>query len=996
LGRVVEGDTLREIPLATRNFTQMLSLSAGTSSALNNAGSLGRGTQTISASGARTTSNAIEIDGVDAMNIHTNSATDNGVGSNGIMVPSPEAVQEFKIQTSLYDAQSGRSGGANISLVTKSGTNQFHGSAFEFFRNTDLNANSFFLNATGQPRGVLDQNQFGGTVGGPIRKNKTFFFLSYQGTRQVDGLSSSTSLKLPNIPTVRTDATLGPIFSTLKPSKGGVAVAANGSNINPVALALLNYKLPDGTYVIPSPQISSSGVNYAVSRPATYSDDQGIANLDHQFTDKNHLAFKMMLGDEPTYKPFGSATVPGFGSTQDFKNRIASLTDTHIFSSSMVNEARFGVSRVLGIVDPQAIVNLKDIGMSRFNSNIYPDIPLMTVTGAFEIGYDTNGDQGVFPTTWHYGDTLSWIKNKHNLRFGYEGRRYDDNYYSRNRYRGSLTIPTFQDFLLGLAGTPVAQGGNGSGFSNIGTADVASGIPDGADRITDAGIFVQDDWKVTSRLTLNLGLRWDYLGWPVDRWGRRGNFDYTLYKAPPDGGSTSAGFVQTSNTTKPLPGLPLVSPTLLRNSPDKNFAPRFGLAYRITNKLVFRGGYGIFFDRLSNQLGLLTSQSAPDYLRSTLTSSGNINSTLQNPFPVLPQQTQYPVLPVLYSPDYPNAPAALGLNSVDPNLRTPYIHQYAANFQYEIMNNMRLEVGYAGSKGVALPDRRAINQALLASPSNPINGITTNTSANTALRVPYIGFSPDGLLAEETAADSRYNSLQATLTRTYSHGLRFLLSYTFSKSIDDTSGGATSIFSEITGDESNIGSSKGLSDFDRTHRIVGNFGYEIPKFGFGLNNTAVGKTFFSGWEVSGVTVLQSGTPFTITDSSGAVFYGVTGSRANYAAGATLATAQLSGSTESRLSEYFNTAAFTKAGNYFGDVGRNTMRGPFQRNVDFSVQKRFRITERVSAQFRAELFNVLNMVSFSNPNSSIASTSFGVITATEGNPRIVQFALKLMF
>jgi len=996
LGRVVEGDTLREIPLATRNFTQMLSLSAGTSSALNNAGSLGRGTQTISASGARTTSNAIEIDGVDAMNIHTNSATDNGVGSNGIMVPSPEAVQEFKIQTSLYDAQSGRSGGANISLVTKSGTNQFHGSAFEFFRNTDLNANSFFLNATGQPRGVLDQNQFGGTVGGPIRKNKTFFFLSYQGTRQVDGLSSSTSLKLPNIPTVRTDATLGPIFSTLKPSKGGVAVAANGSNINPVALALLNYKLPDGTYVIPSPQISSSGVNYAVSRPATYSDDQGIANLDHQFTDKNHLAFKMMLGDEPTYKPFGSATVPGFGSTQDFKNRIASLTDTHIFSSSMVNEARFGVSRVLGIVDPQAIVNLKDIGMSRFNSNIYPDIPLMTVTGAFEIGYDTNGDQGVFPTTWHYGDTLSWIKNKHNLRFGYEGRRYDDNYYSRNRYRGSLTIPTFQDFLLGLAGTPVAQGGNGSGFSNIGTADVASGIPDGADRITDAGIFVQDDWKVTSRLTLNLGLRWDYLGWPVDRWGRRGNFDYTLYKAPPDGGSTSAGFVQTSNTTKPLPGLPLVSPTLLRNSPDKNFAPRFGLAYRITNKLVFRGGYGIFFDRLSNQLGLLTSQSAPDYLRSTLTSSGNINSTLQNPFPVLPQQTQYPVLPVLYSPDYPNAPAALGLNSVDPNLRTPYIHQYAANFQYEIMNNMRLEVGYAGSKGVALPDRRAINQALLASPSNPINGITTNTSANTALRVPYIGFSPDGLLAEETAADSRYNSLQATLTRTYSHGLRFLLSYTFSKSIDDTSGGATSIFSEITGDESNIGSSKGLSDFDRTHRIVGNFGYEIPKFGFGLNNTAVGKTFFSGWEVSGVTVLQSGTPFTITDSSGAVFYGVTGSRANYAAGATLATAQLSGSTESRLNEYFNTAAFTKAGNYFGDVGRNTMRGPFQRNVDFSVQKRFRITERVSAQFRAELFNVLNMVSFSNPNSSIASTSFGVITATEGNPRIVQFALKLMF
>jgi outer membrane receptor protein involved in Fe transport len=996
LGRVVEGDALRQIPLATRNFTQLLSLSAGTSSSLNNAGSLGRGTQTISASGARTTSNAITVDGVDAMNIHTNSATDNGVGSNGIMIPSPEAVQEFKIQTSMYDAQSGRSGGANISLVTRSGTNEFHGSVFEFFRNTDLNANSFFFNATAQPRAVLNQNQFGGTVGGPIRKNRTFFFLSYQGTRQVDGLSSSTSLKLPNIPTVRTTATLGAAFSTAKPSKGGVGVAANGSNINPVALALLNYKLPDGTYVIPSPQINSTGVNYSVSRPATYTDDQGIANVDHLFSDKNHLAFKTMIGDEPTYKPFGSANVPGFGSTQDFKNRIASLTDTHIFSGTLVNEARFGVSRVLGVVEPQAIVNLSDIGMTRFNSAIYPDIPLITVTGAFAIGYDTNGDQGVFPTTWNYSDTLSWIKGKHNLRFGYEGRRYDDNYYSRNRYRGSLTIPTFADFLIGQAGTPVAQGGNGSGFSNIGTADIASGIPDGADRITDAGIFVQDDWKVNSRLTLNLGLRWDYLGWPEDRWGRRGNFDYSLYQAPPAGGSTSAGFVQTSNTKKPLPGLPLVSPTLLRNSPDKNFAPRLGLAYKITNKLVFRGGYGIFFDRLSNQLGLLTSQSAPDYLRSTLTTAGNINSTLQNPFPVLPQQTQYPVLPVLYSPTYPNAPAALGLNSVDPNLRTPYIQQWVSNFQYEIVNNMRLEIGYAGSKGVALPDRRAINQALLASPTNPINGITTNTSANTALRVPYLGFSPSGLLAEETAADSRYNSLQATLTRRYANGLRFLVSYTFSKSIDDTSGGATSIFSEITGDESNIGSSKALSDFDRTHRVVANFGYEIPKFGFRFNNTAIGKRLFSGWEISGVTVIQSGTPFSITDSGGGVFYGTTGSRASYASGATLATAQLSGSPESRLTEYFNTAAFVRPGNFFGNVGRNTMRGPNQRNVDFSLQKRIPITERFTAEFRSEFFNVMNFVNFASPNGSIASTSFGVITATEGNPRIVQFALKLMF
>jgi hypothetical protein len=205
--------------------------------------------------------------------------------------------------------------------------------------------------------------------------------------------------------------------------------------------------------------------------------------------------------------------------------------------------------------------------------------------------------------------------------------------------------------------------------------------------------------------------------------------------------------------------------TLLDHSPTKNFAPRFGYAYRLAQKWVIRGGYGIFYDRLSNQLGLLTSQYAPDYLRTMLTGAGNIASTLQNPFPVLPQQSQYPILPVLFSPPYTNDKPTLGLNSVDPNLRTPYIQQWRTNVQWAATNDMMVEVGYVGTKGVALPDRRAINQAVPASPANPINVQTTNTSANTQLRVPYTGFSPAGLLAEETAADSHYHSLQASMTR---------------------------------------------------------------------------------------------------------------------------------------------------------------------------------------------------------------------------------------
>ncbi len=995
-GRVVDGKALKDLPLATRNFTQLLSLTAGTSSALNNAGALGRGTQIISSAGARTTSNAIQIDGVDSVNIHTNSASDNGVGSNGILVPSPEAVQEFKVQTTLYDTQSGRSGGANIALVTKSGSNEFHGSLFEFLRNKDLNANTFFFNTTGTPRATLNQSQYGGTLGGPLQRNKTFFFFSFQGTRQLNGLTGASSLSLPPIPLDRSAASLGKIFAGQKGTRGGTAIAADGSNINPVALALLNAKLPGGAFVIPSPQIAATGVNYTVSRPSKFNEDQYIANIDHQLESQNHLSFKALIANQPTIKPFGSANVPGFGSTQDFKGRIFSLTDTHILTNNLVNEARVGVSRVLGVVIPDATVLLKDIGMQRFNSADYPDIPLITVTGAFAIGYDTNGDQGVTPTTWHYGDTISWIRGRHQIRGGAEFRRYDDNYYSRNRYRGALTIQSFADFLIGQSGNPVSQGGNGTGFSNINTEDVASGIPDGADRITDIGLFVQDDWKVNSRLTLNYGLRYDYLGWPVDRYGRRGNFDYRLYQAPPAGGSTSAGFVQTSNSPKPLPGLPLVSPTLLDHSPTKNFAPRFGYAYRLANKWVIRGGYGIFYDRLSNQLGLLTSQSAPDYLRTTLTGAGNIASTLQNPFPVLPQQRQYPILPVLYSPPYTNDKPALGLNSVDPNLRTPYIQQWGTNVQWAATSDMMVELGYVGTKGVALPDRRAINQALLASPTNPINGQTTNTSANTQLRVPFTGLSPAGLLAEETAADSHYHSLQAGVTRRFSRGLRFQASYTYSKSMDDTSGGSTTIFSEITGDESNIGSSKGVSDFDRTHRLMINSIYEIPRWGFGWNNTAIGKRLFAGWQISGIGIWQSGAPFSITDSGGAVFYGTTGSRANYAPGATAQSAEKSGSPQSRLNAYFDTTAFARAGNLFGNVGRNTMRGPRQRNVDFSVNKRVLITERLNVEIRGEFFNALNMVNFASPSGSIASSNFGRIIATDGNPRVIQFAMKLVF
>ncbi len=997
LGRVVDGKSLKELPLSSRNFTQLLALSPGASGPLNDAGALGRGTQNISSGGARLGSNAVYIDGVDAVNLHSNTSNENAFASNGLVAPSPEAIQEFKVQSGLYDAQSGRSGGASVVLVTRSGSPQFHGTLFEFFRNNELNANSFFFNSTGQKRPVLKQNQFGGNLGGPVIKDKTFFFFSYQGTRQRNGLSGSSSLNLPLIPTDRSRASLGRAFAGVRGARGGPAVAGDGSNINPVAVALLNLKLANSEFVIPSPQQFTPGVNYAVSIPARYSEDQYISNGDHQVSSKNRLAFKSVISAQPAFQPLPAATIPGFGTTQDFKSRILSLTDTHIFTPNLLNEARMGFSRLTGVVVPETQIPLAAAGIRRFNAEDFPDIPQIIVTGAFNMGYSVNADQGVNQNTFHWVDTLSWTHGRHQIRGGVEARRYQDNYYSNNRMRGTTTIQSFGDFLIELPGTPAAEGGNGTGFSNINSSSVASGVASRADRVTDLAFFAQDDWKVTSKLSLNAGLRWEYLGYAVDKFGRNGSFDTRLYQAPPAGGFTTAGFVQSSASLKPVPGLPKVAPTLLDNEPRRNLAPRFGIAYKITEKLAFRGGYGIYYDRMSNQLGLLESLSLPGYVRTDLQGSANIAASLQDPFPNLPKRADFPVLPLLYAPPYTNNRPAIGLNAVDPTLRTPYLQQWGANFQYQATQSTLVELGFVGTKGSNLATQRLINQPLLASAAQPVNGQTTNTALNAQVRVPYVGFSPTGLVWLETSTDSRYNSLQASVTRRLSKGLRLLTSYTWSKSLDNNSGSGTgATFTQTDGDQYRLSLNRGLSDFDRSQRMVVNFSYNIPKWGMGLNKTAFGRRLFDAWQLAGIAVVQSGTPLSVLDTSGAAIYGTANSRASYAPGATVESARLTGRTQDRLNRFFNTAAFVRSGNEFGNAGRNILRGPAQRNVDLSINKHIPIKEGLGLEWRSEFFNVFNLANFANPGGSITASSYGVIRSTTGNPRVIQMALKLVF
>ncbi len=657
-----------------------------------------------------------------------------------------------------------------------------------------------------------------------------------------------------------------------------------------------------------------------------------------------------------------------------------------------MNEARFGYNRPAGASILSDPTNIGAVGINRVNANTVTALPQITVSGSFVLGYGNSSDQKTIPNTFTYHDTFSWTHNTHFIRTGFEARRYQTNLFNRI-VRGSMTFLTFPDFLLGMAGGP---GGNGTSQSNLNQVSLSSGITDRNYRATDISAFVQDDWKIHSKLTLNLGLRYDFMGFQYDTRGRSGNYDLRLYQPPPAGGATSAGFVQPKGTQFAVGGLPQVDRTFLDNPDNKNFGPRLGLAYRILPKLVLRSGYGIFWERVSNQMALQLISNLPFVTTFSGSGAAISTATFQNPFPNLTPISAFPITPAIYAPPFtPDRPSS-GVTVLDPAIHTPYLQQYSTNLQYEFPGQMLMELGYVGSKGTHLPWTRNVNQSILASTTNPVNGETTNTTTNAANRVRYVGFSNTGFTQVQTGADSNYNSLQTSVTKRLSHGLQFLAAYTWAKSIDDNSGANGSTLSGISGDATDTRQARGISDFNRAHRFTFSYVYSIPAWGFGLNDSSFGKKFFSGWQVSGVTTFQTGSSVTITDSRGASLFGATSSRASWAPGATVETAKLTGPTESRLTAYFNKAAFVSAGTLWGNTARNILTGPGQQNVDISLSKNTPFMESRMVEWRMEVFNALNHPNFGNPSGSMTSAAFGTITNTVANARLIQFGLRIVY
>jgi len=978
VGRTIQEETIRQLPLPTRNFQQLLTLSPGTSASVSNNTELGRGDAIISVNGQRTTSNNVRINGIDANSIGTNSTPN-------IAVPATDTIQEFIVQTSLYDASQGRNAGGNVEAVTKSGGNDFHGNAYYFLRNSALNANDFFLNSAGRPRPVLNRHQFGGTLGGPILRDRLFFFGSYQGTRERNGASLNNSLMFPFIPPQlrddnRTAAGLAAAF--------GLPVAA----INPVMVSILNAKLPNGQFAIPT-AATASGLT-PISGLSRFRENQFNANFDWRLSDSHTISTKNFFASNPTFQANynfaglgnGVTQLPGTGGSLDIIQDLNSITDTWVISPNVVNQARFGFSRLRVTSVAEEPFTAAQFGINSPLRNQFPGMPTLTVTGLFALGSSPFADQSSRINAYTFGDTLSVVHGDHRLRFGGEYRRSQVNFYFNAFSRGQVIFSSFNNFLIG------------NGVSIIG-----SGVFDRALRVNDWSGFVQDDWKLNSRLTLNLGVRYDYYGYPVDSRGRLVNFLPDQFRQ----GTTAApagppnGFVQAGNGT--LAGVPTVEDTLIPNDKN-NFSPRVGFAYRLNDSgsLVLRGGYGIYYDRLSTRYANTQLLNYP-YLALAVGLPG-ILRTMSDPFIPVPQPGAFPVNPTIPSPLSPLAPIVgvpISGIFIDPELRTPYIHQYNTNVQWEFANDFLLEAGYVGSKGTKLLQVITLNQPVYNRAANVFTapfGTALSTQKNVA----------GGIQQVQSSSNSEYNSLQLSVTKRFSEGLQFLSAYTYGKSNDYYSGGTINELFAVPGDQFNWRTNYGPSDFDRRHRFVTSFVYDVPKL---VSDSNSSRVILNNWQLNGILTLQTGTPFSVVDVVGNNII----QRANFAPGFT-GSIETSGDTQSRLNGFFNTAAFVISrpivgganlgtpnnpafdpNNPFGNTPRNFLNGPGQKNMDFSIVKFIPIGETLRGEFRTEFFNLFNWANFANPNNNIAvPATFGRITATSAGPRVIQFAFKLNF
>jgi len=1055
LGQVVDSKRVANLPLNGRNFAQLALLTAGT--APSEPGARDEGGYGFSANGARSLQNNFLLDGVD----NNSNLPDLLNETNYVIQPSVEALEEFKVQTNAYSAEFGRGNGAIINATIKSGTNQFHGSVYEFLRNEKLDAKNYF-DFPNLPIAPYKQNQFGATFGGPLIKNKTFFFADYEGLRirqaqtltsfvptaaQKGGdFSSQLDLTQPQQAIAADGVTMipaldcngqptyaGEIFDTRQTQASplyasglcGVPLGGydgSGNPLNMIAAGTIDPLAAAVSNLFPLPNVNGNGYNFLSNPVRTENGNNFDVRVDQRFTDNDYSFFRFSYEEQPSLipGPFDSTNGDGGGFfSGDERNSYRSVAAswTHLFHPQLINEVRIGYNRV----NSQRFQINADKTSEQLLSfpGGYPGIPdvpgngglpQLTFSDVSQIGSPTFLPSHEIQNTYSLLDNITWVHGNHSFKFGTEIRAEEFTIFQPAAPRGTL------DFGVQFTDNPAAQGTGGSGYASF-----LLGLSDGGSINNLHNIdyhrpvyafFAQDDWKVKPRLTLNLGLRYELFTTVKERNNQMGTFDLrTDSLIVPKGVN-----VQLTPTLASIIPLHATGTSGLIPPDTNNFAPRIGLAYQATDKLVIRSGYGIFYG--GSEAGPYSNPSM-GFNPPFFTIENFVNPCGQSTAnPAVQDCSLAPDIPTVASGFPANAlvdPNTPLLFSLDPHLVTPYMQQWHLSTQYQLPGDTVFQVTYAGSKGTKQYIYLNGNQA---APDPSPNPPTTQ-----AERRPFPAV--DGFIGWfRSAGKSSYNSLQLRAEKRFSHGLSFLASYTWAHALDIASnadlgaqnGGDFRYFKDPNAEWGN-------SDFDVRHRLVLSYLYELPVgHGKSLWGSATGVTNYivGGWQIGGITSFSKGNWFTILDTNsfsnsdgqsrpdlvGNPFKaGPVAANPDPNCQSTISQGGLAADRTRTIGSWMNYCAFTDPPfGSFGDVGRNTVEGPGYQIWDFSLFKNFPIRERAKLEFRAEFFNVFNHPNFqfakSGPQNSINTTTwgtpeFGFLTAAR-DPRQIQFALKLSF
>jgi len=1016
LGTVINDTTIVNMPLNGRNFDQLQQLEPGVVAASDSRGGPGHGN--YATNGSQPDQNSYLINGTD----------NNDLPLNEVQVePSVDAIAEFKMVTGTFNPEYGRNSGAIVNAIIKSGTNSFHGDVFDFYRDTALNSRNFFSPTPA----VFHRHQFGGTIGGPIRKNKMFIFFSYQGTRQhrpensgdcgcgnpgvspvftadqrngifPDIAASTKSSAFPLIGEDGVSHPAGTPYSTLFPT-GHIPTI----DFNPISNSLLKF--------VPTPTV---GNLFEFNPVFTQGDDQELGRFDYNVTSKDAFWFYGLGEREHDHQdlPFFGATVPGFAQIdqEHWQQYIADWN--HTFNGTSLNEVRIGYTRFnfLDVV-PANPVDPSSVGFAINPQQLGVGLPVITIPGFFNLGFTSNGPQPRLDQTYNFTDNFSKNIGKHALKFGFDMRRFevynpflhliDGDYTFSSKGKFSTGDPG-ADFLLGIPRSYLQASG-----------DILN------ERAQEYYSYAQDQWKIKSNLTITYGLGWSIDTPTIDNY--HGNHAGVAFRP----GQQSVVF-PTAPAGYVFQGDPGVN--AFGTTQYKNIGPRFGFAYspdwgKLTGgagKTSIRGGFGIYYNRFNGETALQTQGSPPFAISSTgigdaglgasptfadpftgyLTGGGTVS--IPNKFPYAPSAT----------PDFSVA-EPLSISVYDPKISLPYAENYSLTIERQLGGSSVISLGYVGAEGHRLPLAYELNPGInpAGCAADPACAGSSSQPTDFPGNYKYPGniFASVGQVS--TAGNSNYNAFQATFDRRLSRGLQFLAAYTYSHSFDDGSGFENSGFGG--GGFGGFGNTRSVDPFDRKlrdygpsiydarHRLVLSYVYMIPSVRhFNAMHWMPAKVA-EGWQISGITTFQSGFPLDVVDStlpsltdSAFQFYCTPGFACWDVPNVVGSVKYLNPKTDPN-NLWFDPSAFTSTAlGTQGNAGRNILHGPGLNNWDFSLVKDTTFTESMKLELRIEFFNIFNTTQF-DPNGITTDIGAGAQFGTETkarDPRIIQLAGKFYF